>query len=197
VYTIRKDQDQYILEKSGKPLLTPRGESVRTTHQILADRLLADLRKHGEDPSDPVSLVAFHYPMIDFFNDAPRVGLEHSVAIGLDQENDWTFNCPTAAPEPMMKWMSFFGTHSTRSEQGKKWLSTLSLMQLCAVCVVGRATESVNIPFTAAMTQFSEKEIVAYAKIVNEYYPYLSTQDLTQILKNFLFYFNLDKSANG
>ena len=198
MYTIRNEQDQYILEKSDQPLLTPRGESVRTTHQILADRLLADLRKHGEDPSDPVSMVAFHYPMIDFFNVAPRVELEHSIAIGLDRENDWTFNCPTATPEPMMRWMGFFGTHSTRAEQGKKWLSTLSLIQLCAVCVVGRVTESVNIPFTVASEQLSEKEIVEYAKVINEFYPYLSTRDLTQILKNFLFYFNLEKlSANG
>jgi len=143
-------------------------------------------------------MVAFHYPMIDFFNVAPRVELEHSIAIGLDRENDWTFNCPTATPEPMMRWMGFFGTHSTRAEQGKKWLSTLSLIQLCAVCVVGRVTESVNIPFTVASEQLSEKEIVEYAKVINEFYPYLSTRDLTQILNNFLFYFNLEKlSANG
>lgn len=197
MYGIRQDGDWYLIEKDSQPLLTPMGRPVKTIHKSLADRLISDLKKHGESPSDPVSIVAFHYAMIDFFSVMPRAELEKSVAIGLDPENDWTFNCPTAAPEHMIKWLNLFGTSSQNIERGKRWLSSLSLPQLCAVCVIGRALESVNIPFILA-TMLSSRDIKKYAKEIHTYYPYVNINDLSTYFENFLFYFSLDeKSSKG
>lgn len=194
MYSVVKDEEWYVIQKDGQPLLTPLRRSVRTTFKTLADRLLVDIGTTGEDPSDPVSLVAFHYAMIDFFFAMPRVELEYSVAIGLNKEHDWTFNCPTVTPEPKMKWMTLFGTYSTNSESGKKWLSTLNRMQLCAVCVIGKALESVNIPYIVA-TMLSEKDILSYAKEINVLYPYVGFKDLVKYFNNFHFYFTLQGNS--
>lgn len=190
MYGIRQVGEWYLIEKDSQPLLTPKGRPVETIHKSLADRLISDLTKYGESPCDPVSIVAFHYAMIDFFSVMPREELEHSVAIGLDPENDWTFNCPTAAPENIFKWINLFGRRSENVERGKRWLSSLSLPQLCAVCVLGRALESVNIPFIVA-TMLSSKNIRKYAKEICIFYPYISVDDLTICFENFLFYFSL------
>ena len=50
-------------------------------------------------------------------------------------------------------------------------------MQLCAVCVIGRSLESVNIPFIVA-TALTPEELKTYAKEVYEYYPYVSRRGL-------------------
>ena len=67
MYSISNCDEGYAIEKDSKALLTTMGHPVRTAFKPLADRLIKDLEKYGEDPSDPVSIVAFHYAMIDFF----------------------------------------------------------------------------------------------------------------------------------
>ena len=191
MYALSKDDTVYSFNKDGKPLQTPMGRPVKTHFESLAKRLLADLETYGENPSDPVSLVAFHYAMTDFFDVMPREELEYSVAPGLDRENDWTFNCPTATPETMMNWMALFGSYSTNAERAKDWLSSLSPIQLCAVTVLGRALESVNIPFIVA-TMLSRRDVNSYAKSVNAHYPYVETKDLKTYFDNYLFYFTLE-----
>lgn len=190
MYGFRKDGEWYFIEKNSKVLTTPMGQPVKTRNMALADRLVADLKKYGESPSDPVSIVAFHYAMLDFFSTVPRQELESNVAIGLDPENDWTFDCP-AASELKMKWMANFAKHYSNTEPGKKWLSTLSTMQLCAVCVIGRALESVNIPFIVATT-LSPDQIAGFAKTIHAFYPYVRTKEIQQYLESFLLYFHLE-----
>lgn len=196
MYSMRHDGDAYLIEKNSQPLLTPMGNAVKTIHKSLAERLVADLREYGESPSDPVSILAFHYPMLDFFSIVPREQLELSVATGLDPQNDWTFRCPSAAPEHMMKWMALFGTSSSNVERGKEWLSSLNLRQLCAVCVLGRALESVNIPFILA-TVIPREDVAKYAKEVSHYYHFVSLRDLSKYFENFLFYFTIDGKPSG
>lgn len=193
MYGIRQDGDGYILEKDSVPVTTPMGQPVRTPYKVLADRLVADLEKHGEDPTDPISLVAFHYAMLDFFNLRPRADLEHTVAVGLDPECDWTFHCPTAMPVEMMNRKVLFGGREN-IELGKEWLASLSLLQLCAVCVLGKAMDSVNIPFIVA-SKLPPKAVTEYAKAIASYNPYANPRCLSQYFKNFLFYFHLEDEA--
>ena len=179
-----------LIEKDGQPLLTPMMRPVKTVFRPLADRLLEDLTAYGEDPSNPVSLVAFQYAMIDFFSVMPREELEHSIATGLDHENDWTFNCPTAAPEPLMHWTKLFGTHSENAGRGKEWLSSLTLIQLCAAYVIGRALRSVNISYIVAT--FNPHDVESYAKEVNGCCPFVKIEDMTKYFENYLFFFTLE-----
>lgn len=194
MYTIKQKGKKYAFLDDGQALLTPMGNPVVTAYKSLADRLLADLNTHGDDPSDPVSLVAFHYAMIDFFSTMPREDLELSIVIGLSPESDWTFHCPTAEPQQHMKWMNTFGTYSVCANEAVEWLATLSRMQLCAVCIIGRALESVNIPFIVAVALQGERDLKSFARSVNKYYPYVSTKDLKTYFDNYLFYYGVEKA---
>lgn len=191
MYTVSKETDSLLIEKDGQPLTTPMNHPVRTTFAPLAERLLADLATYGEDPSNPVSLVAFQYPMIDFFSAMPRDELVKSIAMGFDLENDWTFNCPTVAPEPLKHWENLFGTHAVDAELGKKWLSSLTLTQLCAVYVAGRALRSVNIPYIL-VTMLNQEDIDSFAKEVHACCPFIKLEDMTKYFENFLFFFTLE-----
>ncbi len=190
MYSLVREEDWHVVHTNGRVLTTPGGKPVKTKSAELADKLLSDLNEHGESPSDPISLVAFHYPMIDFFSCMPRAELEHSVAIGLERQNDWTFNCPSAAPEPVMKWMSLFGATSAHADRAKLWLPTISLTQLCAVCVLGKAIESVNIPFIVA-TVLQKENRAYFADEIAKLYPYVRSDQVLAWIENFTFYYNL------
>lgn len=194
MYSISKDGDSLLIEKDGQPLLTPMMHPVRTVSQPLADRLLEDLAVYGEDPSNPLSLVAFQYAMTDFFSVMPREELEHSIAIGLDHDNDWTFNCPTIAPEPLMHWTRLFGTHSENAARGKEWLSSLTLFQLCAAYVFGRAVKSVNIPYIVA-TMLDPHDVKSYAEEVHGCCPFVKAEDMVRYIENYRFFSALGSSS--
>jgi len=192
MYSYKKDDGINKFYKKDQPLLTPMGSPVTTAYDALAKRLEEHLNKYGEDPRDPVSIVAFHYAMIDFFSVMPREKLEDNIRIGLSREQDWTFNCPTAAPEMMMNWFGLFGRFDDRVSEASEWLSTLSLLQLCAVCVIGKAMESVNIPFIVG--RLKKKHLKAFAKEVNKFYPYVPTNDLTKFFENLHFYYTVEQT---
>lgn len=194
MYKIRKDGDWYCIEKNSQPLATPMGQPVKTQHKALAERLVAHLEEFGESPSNPVSIVAFHYAMIDMHSRLPRETLEADIANGFDIDLDWTFSCPSATPGPMMEWMSTFGTATTNAEAGREWASTLSRCQLCAACVLGAAMESVNIPFIVSAMR-DPQEIAEYAERVCRYYPYVGPEELARNFENFVFYYTLDEKT--
>jgi len=195
MYIFKKDDGINKFYKNDQPLLTPMGRPVTTAFDALAKRLKEHLNKYGEDPGDPVSIVAFHYAMIDFFAVMPREELEDNIRIGLSREEDWTFSCPSAAPEMMMNWLGLFGRCDDRVTEASEWLSTLSPLQLCAVCVIGKAMESVNIPYIVA--HLEKKHLKAFAKEVNKLYPYVPTNDLTKFFENLHFYFTVEHTDTG
>ena len=194
MYKSKKTDEWVIICKNDRELLTPRKRVVKTKYQARADRLILDLKKYGEDPTNPLSIVAFHYPMIDFFSDGSRGELERSISIGLDRGNDWTLECPSAEPNFWMRWLGVFGNGQQQSEEGKKWLSQISPMQLCAVCIIGKVLESVNIPFIVA-TKLKPSALKSFSKEIVKHYPYVSAKDLAVYFDNYLFYFNVEKEA--
>ena len=194
MYSFIKEDGNYHLMKKYKKIRTPMGQVVTTNFRSLAERLTTDLNTFGESPTDPVSIVAFHYALIDFFSMMPREELERSVAAGLERENDWTFNCPSAEPEYNMKWIGIFGTSTSSASKAKEWLRSLSLIQMCAVCVIGRALESVNIPFI--ITNFiSSNNINTFTKEIASRYHYVSLEELKRIIENYLFYFSIETDS--
>jgi hypothetical protein len=191
MYSVQPHDDGFQLLKAGQPLRTPMGRLVSTRSELIADKLVEHLELFGEDPSDPQSLVAFHYSYLDFFEKGARPPLEHSVSIGLDEAHDWTYACPSADPHRMMEWWGTFGRGPAQAEAGKEWLATLSMQQLGAVCVVGRALESVNIPFIVAAS-LKKKSLTAFIKVVDEHYPFMGAKGLRAVLENYLLYFNAE-----
>ena len=193
MYTIQPHDDGFQIMKAGQELRTPMGRVVSTKSEPIARKLVEHLELFGEDPSDPQSLVSFHYSYLDFFEKGARPPLEHSVAIGLDEAHDWTYGCPSADPHRMMEWWGAFGRGPAQAEAGKEWLSTLSMQQLGAVCVVGRALESVNIPFIVA-TSLKKKSLPAFIKVVDGHFPFLGAKGLKAVFENYLLYFNGEAS---
>ena len=190
-YTILQSETGFVINKDGNVLRTPMGTVVETNFKVLAERLVGDLTRYGEDPANAASIVAFHYAMLEFFLKVPRSQLEENVSSGLDKGKDWTLHCPSAEPQFFMRWLGLFGNGQAQSEAGKEWLKSISLMQLCAVCVIGRATESVNIPYLVA-TKLQSSGVKSFVKTVVGHYPYIAADELVKYLDNFLFYFNLE-----
>jgi len=195
MYTINEREGWYYLEKNGRQLTSLGGNRVRTMFKDLAERLVVDLEKYGESPSSPVSLVAFHYSMLDFFVDGNREDMERQIIIGFDRGWDWTLTCPSGNPDLMMEWMSLFGRGETQIENGIAWVKTLTKMQLCAVTVIGAYFESVNIPYLVA-TLISAKELKKYVQQIQRFQIWVSVEDGTKALENFLFYFNVDENPD-
>jgi hypothetical protein len=196
MYEIDKQGDSLCIMKDGAPVHTPMGNPVQTRLPAIAKRLVKDLKRYGDDASDPRSIVAFQYPMIDFFLTESRKDLEGSVVAGLNQHADWTLSCPSAAPEMTMAWMSLFGHPTEQSDAAKTWLSDLSLRQLCAVTVLGRNLESVNIPFIVA-TLLKPEGLGAYAAEVAKRYPCVSRAGVKTMFDNYLFYFHADSGLKA
>ncbi|HNY69350.1 MAG TPA: tetratricopeptide repeat protein [Syntrophorhabdus sp.] len=190
--SVKKDR-WYWIYKDDEPVLTPMNAPVITSHQLLADRLVSNLEQYGETPSNPESIAAFHYTLIDFFLNTPRDENEYLIAKGLDEENDWTFRCPAAGQDCMMRWWAVFGQpmSAEKKEEKRKWLSSLTLMQLCAVNVISRYTGSVNIACRLA-TSVDRSTLRQYAGDIVAFYPYLRAKTLYQAFENFLFYFTLE-----
>lgn len=187
-YKIIRQDAEFVITKDGSPVTTPAGRALATPSKELAERLVQHLCKFGEQPGDAISLVTFHFSYLDFFNTVPRPELERSIALGLDEDKDWTFTQRPVGTASDAKWVKLFGTHANNASAGKHWLSSLPLTQLCAVCVIGRYLESVNIPYILA-TQLSFGQVPAFAKDVHDRYPYMSADSILVAFGNFLFYF--------
>ncbi len=196
MYRSVKQDRWYCIHKEDAPVLTPMNAPVITSSQSLAERLVSDLEEYGEVPSNPESIVAFHYALIDFFLNVPKDENEYLIAKGLDEENDWTFRCPAAGQDCMMKWWAVFGQPMSveQREETKKWLSSLTMMQLCAVSVISRYTGSVNIAYRLA-TIVERGNLRQYARDIVAFYPYLRAKTLYQAFENFIFYFTLEGEA--
>lgn len=192
MYSFKQDGDNYIFFKGENELLTPGGAAVTTNHQPLAVRLLEDLDKYGEEWTSALSMVTFHYQMIDIFSKSSRAQIEHLLLTAMDRNNDWTFDCPSKIPEIILEWVSIFGTHADNYAQTKEWFPTLNIMQLTAICVIESTLESVNIPFVVA-TKIQPQNMPKFINQVYFQFPYGSREEIKQYLDNFLFYFNLEK----
>jgi len=189
MYSTQVQNGLYLIQKNGKQLLTPGGTAVKSSIKVLAERLVTDLECYGEDPGDPVSLVAFHYSMLDYFVDAPIKTIQCQLTDSFDPEWDWTLTCPTAYPHNMFKWWELFGMNGSNVEKGLEWLETLSMMQLCAVTIVTAYTGSVNIAFIVA-TVLNKSDLKKFVKEVNKWNKFESQSDLLKVFENYLFYFN-------
>lgn len=197
-YKYIKQDDNFVFYKGRKKLKTIMGSSVTTKYESIAERLVLDLNEFGESPSNPISLVAFHYYIIDFCSnkELERDFLEHSITIGLEKDKDWTFNCPSENPDVLMVWQDKFGLFEEQSIKVKGWVKTLSIMQLCAICVIGRALESFNIPYIISNRK-DVNELDHYSQFINEFYPYIGIEDLNKYFANLLFYFNIERGNDN
>lgn len=193
MFRYEKKSDAFIFYKGNECIKTWNGKDLKTRSQIVADELINDLEKFGADPTNPLSLAAYVYPMLDFFERIPKEESIHSIEIGLNSYNDWTLDCPTADPHNLMNWWGVFGKPDNQIEKGKEWLHKLELHQLCAVTIIGRSLESVNIPFLLD-TIYRGKNTDDFIKTIFKFYPYVSKRELKIYFEKFYLYFDHELS---
>lgn len=179
-YTYLKNGSVYELHQDGRLIMTPAGRPLTTADEELAQALLEDLAAFGPTPGNPCSLVSYQCSYLDFFLTWPRKKLEASVLMGVSREWDWTLDCPSAAPETMMPWYALFGVGSEHLSAVKAWVPTLTTPELCAVTVLGRSLESVNLAFLVA-TVVKRKELKRYAREIAT----RNGMDTDEVLANF------------
>ena len=192
LYRYENKDNTYHFFRNDSPLLTPNGSPVKTKSPVLADRLQKHLEEYGESPNNVKSIVAFVYPLIDFFSQIPADIIKEQLLSGYDRYSDWTFNCPTANPGILMEWVAFFGSQD-QFEGCKKWIMNLNSRELCAAYVLNAAIGSLNIPYILATNDLDQKGLKTFAKKVNEFFPYTGGVDLNKYFDNFKFFYFLEK----
>ena len=186
MFAYEKDKDIFYIIKNSKRLYTPTKSLVYTSSQTLADNLIKDMKIYGEDPTDICSIIAFHYAYLDFYKNSTREVIESNIASGLDEKLDWTFY----QQDNQNNKVKVFGEFQEQRLKCLKWLSQISLHQLAAVCVVGRALESVNVAYLA-METYKGADIHTLISLVLKFYPYIDKKTLKTFFNNFFIYFNI------
>ena len=186
-------------DSNGKILLTPGKTKVTTKYSQLADKLVMDLNEYGESPKDALSIVAFHYTMVEYFSKYTQKELIKILCDSFLLGTDWTSKCPTANPDAWMEWVSYFGNNW---EERKKAIIELfhekSNMELCAMCCLGNYYESINIPYILFILmnkngKISVKASNQLAKMIEVYYQYVSKKESIIVFNNFQLYTNLER----
>jgi hypothetical protein len=195
MYTYVQNGTTYSVMKNDRTLLSRGQVVVSTTSEKLAVRLVADLNEYGEDPSLPESVVAYHYPCLDFFAKVPREDLEENVALGLEKEYDWTFQTDSFPDGEESKYIAMLGTYSKHRPLARNWLSGLDLTQLCAVCVIGRTFSSVNLPFVLIKKSglMGEGGLESIEALLSEMFEGFDASRVDKCISTFKFYFGLSE----
>jgi len=186
----------YRIHKDELGLKTPAGRELVCESKELAERLTLHLERFGEAHDDPVSIVAFHFPWLDFGQIISRDKLELSLAILLNPKDDWALHNSFKARETRERWEAVFGETARQIRLGRKWLSRLSVPQLLAVSLVQRVYASVNVAFL--VHAMPEESIAAFASRVRENLPFENRpaeRQITAVLDNFRFYYGLDENG--
>ncbi|MDR1855942.1 MAG: hypothetical protein LBR22_02105 [Desulfovibrio sp.] len=189
---INRDGEFYLLDE-GEPLLTPKGTPVSTTSQILAHRMLEDIRRHGIDESCPSCVVGYQFAYLDHFATVPREEILAPMLKSVPSvdtarprgtwagEKDWTLHCPMAA-DRFQDWMrTFLALDREHIASIGAWLRSLSRVWLCAVSVLAKAMRSYNIPFLLA-TKVPAPRLRPWAGAVHRHCTFM---DETEILERF------------
>lgn len=142
-YHYAQDGDLFVLYQDNAPLTTPDGIGITTTHEELAQKLVAELQQ-GKTYTSAAALLAYHYTYCNLEQDEDGTSdlLEH-------------FQQMTATDYLMMDEYLMFRQPSplrqviaqAMSEEYEAYLPTLNLYQLTAILVVAQTYQSMMLPY--------------------------------------------------
>lgn len=198
-YSIKKENEKYVIYEGDSVLTTPGGKTVTTVYKPIADRILEDLNKSGYAFRSISSILSWHFTLIDNFS---RMGHDSVVQI-LERcflsRPDWT-----CIERHSAAWQRTFGDWDTRASQISQWFEKATLMQLTAACCIGNAYKSVNIAFelAKAMEKFSagderEARFRAIADMLCDTMQFGFRDDIYNDLKIFDLYYGIHLDENG
>jgi hypothetical protein len=193
MYQAYWENGTYVASADGKTLFTPAGNAVTTTSEPLSKLLIRHLAEFGPDNGNWLSIIHFHYPMLDFVRQYPRQSVILHLMLGLDPFNDWTFKAPPVGTAHSERWIPVFGEATERIKVGRIWMDGLNENQLCAVMVLGKDMKSINVAYLAARSS-GEDELRSLAANLRVFKPELLGFPLEELLDNFNFYWQLNCS---
>ncbi|MGC9362151.1 MAG: hypothetical protein ACP5F3_04400, partial [Candidatus Syntrophosphaera sp.] len=147
MYQVSQKDGVFHILKDGMPVYTPAGNPLTTENKALAQKIVDDCEKFVINSSNWQSIVQYHFTMLDFFRHYPRQSIEQQLILNFDPYNDWTLKTPKLNAENLLEWQAVFGTAETRIKEGRAWITSLNLNQLCAAMVLGKTMGSMNIAY--------------------------------------------------
>lgn len=197
-YTMKKEDDRYVIYEGGNVLTTPRGNSVTTLYKNVADRILLDLNRYGMNFHSADSILAWHFTAIDNFAPMGHERVEQVLISSFLREVDWT-----CREHHGSEWSRAFGKWKDRQGMIVEWLQKATIMQMTAACCIGNAYHSINLALTLAaiMEKYTGEERakafddLAHVIEENSYYgPYA---DIIKDFGTFELYYGVHLEENG
>ncbi|MFO8144355.1 MAG: hypothetical protein R6T89_01290 [Candidatus Syntrophosphaera sp.] len=190
MYQVSKDDGVFRILKDGMPVFTPAGNPLIAKSEALAHKLAEHCERFGVKSDNWQSIVQFHFPMLDFFRHYPRRSIEQQLILNFDPFNDWTLRTPDPKGENLQQWQALFGQSKERAKEGRMWIATLNLNQLCAAMVLGKIMESMNIAYLVSRAK-DKDEVDSLINQLILFHPELGKYPLEALFGNFLFYWEL------
>jgi len=196
MYKVLFEEGSYQLVKNGRPVHTPTGSKVNTTHEALARRLLDHFKAYGTSSEDWRSIAHFHYPLLDFVRHYDRSDVITRMVLSLDPYNDWTFRSGKRDSELEKMRKLIFGQPSKQHAKGQEWLKTLDEHQLCAAMVLGKDLDSINAACLVSGCQGRREEQSLLESLI-VFRPELGQRPLQELVDNYNFYRGLQGKATA
>ncbi|MDE6513920.1 MAG: hypothetical protein K2L05_07040 [Muribaculaceae bacterium] len=136
-----------ILIDDSKRLETPHGSVFQTPHKPIADLILEDLRLFGpESYTSGYSALSFAFTYDSWVcNDS--VEQVREMLTTFNYEDDYWFNhASEGMPPARVLWNHLF-VDDNRANDVRKWVQSLSGLQLAAVVVIYAVTDNINMAY--------------------------------------------------
>lgn len=181
------------------PVKTPKGNFLETSYETIANRILTDLDKFGEEYESSQSILTWQSTIIDYVSEMDKSEVLEALDGFLDNGNDWTFT----RNQEKEKWVNLFGEPVARKTSIRNWLPRCTHMQLNAVNVIAKVFGSINIAYVLAclMEKYKgtqlDKEFYRYACFIYDNWDCGDSEDFYNDFKTFQLCYGIHLESNG
>ena len=200
-YTYEFENGEYVFYKNDRVLKTVVGNNVvKTSYKPLADRMIKDLDKYGEDFRNSFSIISWHYTLLDKALPLGHKRFEEAMIRSFLTSDDWyaMYGVDNGADYMCrsVEWQSIVVII-------KEWLSKMSLMQIVAACCIANAYESLYVAFNFALLLESTDNAIDFDKFKAffEVFPVnlfgISFEEFYNEYKTFELYYGFHLKENG
>ena len=205
MYSFQSKGHDYYFYLDGAEMQTPTGNVFKTDSLDMAHKIVDDLNEFGDDPYIALSILAYQYSFIDFFDEMSSDYALSAIHNAYNNEHDWTFDLDLDE-ELQNEYYRVFGTHPEQTVKAQEWIRSLNKHQLCAVRCFSTITGSLNIAYIVGTIGLSDQDwennetIEDVISLIDESDECDFSDDSEAIerwIRNYIFYLNLNPDTNG
>lgn len=145
-YSISENNGSFTLCLGSNAVETPTGNALTTNSKAIAERLLSDLNTKGYVFNTLDSSLAWQFTYLDNFSKMHGDELRKLMDDCFLTPPDWT----NRVSEETDEHVTYFGTWNYRKPMIQKWIAGCSRIQITALCCMGNAYHTLNIPYVLA-----------------------------------------------